>query len=214
MKTLCINLESSRKRRKYMQNQLKKNNIECEFFKAVDGRKLTVDDFYKNGYINETLYNNFKSRKIIIKKRSFACAFSHILIWKNFLENDTENDYILVLEDDFELGKEFQRKLNGYMENTPDNWDFLYFDYNKFVGKKINKFWGSPKNNAGMGKNAFLSCYVINKSGCKKLLDLMYPYKQNLCIDSIMRKNFDKFNAYFSSSRLGHQNKTFPSDRL
>lgn len=214
MRTYCINLETSKKRKEYMETQLKTHKLDYEFFKAVDGRKMTVEEFYKNGYIADNLYHGFKEKKIKIHTRSFACAFSHLLIWKKFLEDETTDEYILVLEDDVMIGRNFQKNLDQYIQNAPTNWDFLYFDYNQFIGNKINKYWGQPKNNAGSGKNAFLSCYIIKRSGCKKLLDLMFPYKKNLCIDSIMRKNFDKFNAYFSTHRLAQQNKSFPSVRI
>lgn len=215
MKYICINLESSKKRKEFMQSQFKNNNINCDFFKAVDGRKLSVKDFYDKGYITENLYNEYKETKINISTRSFACAFSHLLIWKSFLEEKNPKDkYLMVFEDDLQIVPDFKKSLNEYITHLPPNWDFLYFDYNIFVGKKLNKYWNIPKNNAGKGKNAFLSCYIINRSGCKKLLDLMFPYKKNRAIDSIMRRNFDKFNAYFSNKHLGYQNKKFPSDRV
>jgi len=175
---------------------------------------MTIDNFLEKDYISKKIYDDFKSKKIGIHKPSFACAFSHIQVWKDFLENENDQEYLLVFEDDFSIRDNFNKRLNEYMANTPKDWDFLYFDYNKFVGKQINKYWGKPTNNAGKGKNAFLSCYVINKSGCKKLLDLMNPYVENKCIDSIMRQNFDKFNAYFANSKLGFQNGYFKSDRL
>lgn len=213
MKFICINLWENKTRRIFMRKQLDNQKINHSFFKAFNGKKMTVDEFYEKGFINEDIFNSFKKGKIKIHKPSFACAFSHLQVWKDFLEEESDEETLLVFEDDFQLKPKFIEKLNEYMNNTPNDWDFLYFDYNVFVGKKLNKYWGIPKNNAGSGNNAYLSCYVINKSGCKKLLDLMYPYNKNLCIDSIMRRNFDKFNAYFSSERLGRQNKTLKSDR-
>ena len=214
MKVNCINLWENKPRRIFMRKQFEEQKIDHNFFKAINGKKMTIQEFYDNGYINEEIYSSFKKGKIKIHKPSFACAFSHLQVWKDFLEDESDEDKLLVFEDDFKLTNDFKVKLNEYLKNTPENWDFLYFDYNMFVGKKLNKYWGIPKNNPGLKKNAFLSCYVINKSGCKKLLDLMYPYKQNTCIDSIMRRHFDKFNAYFALKRLGHQNTSFLSDRI
>lgn len=93
----CLNLERSAERRKNMEKEFEKEELEVEFFKACDGKAIGRDGVYGN-------------------------AESNIKIYKDIVEKGYEN--ALILEDDIELIDDFKNKINELCE--PEDWDILY----------------------------------------------------------------------------------------
>ena len=92
----------------------------------------------------------------------------------------------------------------------------IWLGHGELKGKKINERILIPDNNPGIGKNALHHCYMIKRTSIPKFLNIFYPMTENLPKDSIIRRNFDKFNAYFVIDSLAIQDKiTFSkSDRM
>lgn len=100
-KFVCINLKRRPDRRNRMETLFNTEKItNYEFFDAIDGQDLGKD----NG---QNLHLLKKSRKL--QKGVAGCALSHYCVWKN-LVNDQHNNIYVVLEDDIEFGTNF--KLN------------------------------------------------------------------------------------------------------
>jgi len=114
-----INLEKDNDRRISINKQFKSQNINFNFFNAIDGKKIK----------RKGLQNLSTSSQIGI-------FLSHRNIWKN----NMEKDYFLICEDDIIIPNNFIKKINSEIQNLKDkNWDIITF--NKPINiYPLNKF--------------------------------------------------------------------------
>jgi GR25 family glycosyltransferase involved in LPS biosynthesis len=167
-RAFCINMERRPDRKKDMEEKFAKFGFDVEFFKAVDGKELTLTDEIKHMFRN----NNHGYKCGII-----GCALSHINLWKQLIESD-ENEYI-IFEDDEEFQDDMKEKISHALAQVDGKeWDILYLGFIIWNDKRDpikkslwnnnlpkvtpfdNNFWGG-----GTGS------YIISRSGAKKLLD-------------------------------------------
>ena len=166
-----------------------------------------INNLISEGYIDESFYLNNKTK--IDKNGSIACFISHFSLWKK-LKNES-GEVFLIFEDDCMVLPNFKNNLNNIYKFVPTDWDMLWLGHGKLKGKYINKNILVPLNNPGVGYNSEHHCYLIKKSSINKLLKILLPINSFLPKDSKIRKNFDKFNAYFVKNNLAIQDrKEFP----
>ena len=145
---------------------INENNItNYDIFSAVDGKKINRNLLFQYKMINQNVKEKHRDGVI-------GCALSHITLWKQ----NINKPYIVVLEDDIDLPKHFNVKLNNFINNIPNDYDICQI-YNWSGGKskeyqksiKINKFVkkGYPQYGT-VG-------YIISKKGMKKLLKKCVP---------------------------------------
>merc|ERR1719499_2299381 len=93
------------------------------------------------------------------------------------------------------------------MDHAPDDWDFLYLNHNRLVGEYASdRFWFKPKNMPEKpGTNALANAYMLRPAGAVRMLRFQSPISYEWSNDSNMRRNFDKFSAYFLVEALVHQ---------
>jgi glycosyl transferase family 25 len=97
LKTYVVSLLDQKKRRRLVVDEVKKYNLEFEFFEAVDGKQLGQDvlDAHFDAPRNEKYF------KRTLSMGEIACYLSHLELWKRVAQGD--DDYALILEDDFEF---------------------------------------------------------------------------------------------------------------
>ena len=120
----------------------------------------------------------------------------------------------VVFEDDAQIPPNFEKHLKESMAALPVDWEYAYFGRSKkhnIVGENVNEFWLRPHNTTKQGENALLHCCIVNGRGASKLLNFMHPITHSHCADVFMRRNFDKFNAYFYRKMLVFKDKGQPS---
>ena len=84
-----------------MIEQLKEKKVtNYEFVRAVDGKELKPTDEIKELFDG----NCFFYRRAVI-----GCAFSHMNLWKQLIEDET-TDYYIIIEDDVVLADNFSEK--------------------------------------------------------------------------------------------------------
>lgn len=106
----CINLERSKERRRHMETQFEKLDIDVEFFKACDGKAMGKDG-------------------------AWGCASSHLGVWRDIVAKGYKNSFIL--EDDVTLSSDIQKHLEEIEE--PDDWDIIYlFTLGPIYGSRHN----------------------------------------------------------------------------
>ena len=208
-----LNIPRLQKRRNYMMEQFKKNNINAKIHYGVDKKNIDMDfllNLKKEGKVTDEYIESIKRKK----KGSLACLLTHVSLWEKLRSSDKNN--FLIFEDDCYLKNNFINLARDNLKYVPDDWDMIWLGHGKLKGEKINERVLVPENNPGIGKNALHHCYMIKKTSIPKFLKIFYPMKKNLPKDSIIRKNFDKFNAYFIINSLASQDKkTFSkSDRM
>ena len=201
-----ITISRLKDRQNYMVNQFKKNNLFVKKHLGQDklNMKKNINNLIKEGYIDNTFYIN--NKKKIEKNGSIACFISHCSLWQK-LKNEP-GEIFLIFEDDCKILPNFKNNVNEIYKYIPQNWDMVWLGHNKLVGKYIkNNRILIPQNNPGGGKNALHHCYMIKKSSIDKLFKILLPIDSFMSKDSKIRKNFDKFNAYFVKKNLAIQDR-------
>jgi glycosyl transferase family 25 len=182
-----LNLERSTVRRSSMQEQLERLNLEYEFFQAVDGRSLSVEQL---GLYSKTAALRNKHREL--GRGEIGCAISHAKMWQRLLDLDQEA--ILVLEDDVLIGEMFQRILFE-LKDLPDDWDFITFKTDSVQVPFGEPFYDIYRF-CGFSYPPNRTCaYLLSRSGAEKLLDRIFPI--SCPVDDYMgRSCLSGVNAY------------------
>lgn len=137
--TLFINLD---RRQDRLERFIKKYGDEYPNFikfSAIDGKNFNFSRFRDIFDISEyNKYNNIKNPYPHHKnlKGVLGCSMSHYTIWNKIIQNNnmSDNDYVLVLEDDLDLIKDFNLKLNRLLEylHFDDKWDVTFLGFTNY----------------------------------------------------------------------------------
>ncbi|HEY5406529.1 MAG TPA: glycosyltransferase family 25 protein [Ginsengibacter sp.] len=98
MKIFVINLKSSLRRRKLMEQQLNKLGLPFEFFEAIQGSAMSKEEIAT--YFDMEYYNNPPYH---FTAGIAGCIMSHYFLYKKIVEENIES--ALILEDDMLLNK-------------------------------------------------------------------------------------------------------------
>ena len=201
-KVYVINLDDSKDRLQYMEEQCDKCDLQFERFPAINGKKLNKELLRKQGLL--------ATDKMMIG--AIGCSLSHINIWKKVL-NNTNYQNILVLEDDCIIDPNFWNKFNSYKSQIPKNFDILYLGGSNIYGKKISKNILKPKfYSKNSTHNTGMYAMLINRKVLQKLIDSNTPIDDN--IDQVLKnKLFNKINTYYVFPPLIKHNNEFDSMR-
>ena len=204
-KAFYITVDRFHDRQEYMENEFRKQNLEVKKYLGQDKRliKDNLNKLVNDKYISKKLKNHKD-----INNGSLACLISHTSLYKKLL--DEEGEVFLIFEDDSQILDNFKQNVKNYEKYFPEDWDMLWLGHGRLKGENINEYILKPKNNPGLGYNAQHHCYLIRKASIEKILDILLPADKFQPKDSILRNNFDKFNAYFLIPNLATQDrKTF-----
>ena len=164
-----INLKRRPDRLQNVKNLFQNNKISnLEIFEAIDGNELKINKEIAELFIG----NDFYDRKGVI-----GCALSHYTLWKNLL-NDESTNYYLIFEDDLTFGVNFNHRLQQ-LKNEMNTNECLFLGYHMFE-KNRNQYKRLYENNnqqinidslnTDLYIGGFFS-YSINKQGARKLVD-------------------------------------------
>lgn len=157
-KVYFINLDRSKDRLKLINKYSKEADLKINRFQAFDGAKLNFDQLFKKKIFTDFIY---KSRKGMI-----GCTYSHIKLWEQIMQED--NQYVLILEDDVIIPKDFWFQFKRFIHQVPKNWDLLYLGASNIKGKKINQnvikpiYGGAGLTNVGAYAMLFKKQSIIN----------------------------------------------------
>lgn len=193
-KAYLISLEESDVRRNRFYRTAKNASVEVEWFKAVKGSEVDIDNYRSRGYIAD----DFKLKMA----GSLGCLLSHVHVWEKIRDNESCN-VGLIFEDDALIDKKFNEKMNAILEeDIPADWDMIWLGWHKYDCDSVNSHFGTPKKNAKKGHNSGHFGYLVNSSSVDKLISLLIPYNNKNSKDVIIRKKFDQFNAYFLKNKI------------
>lgn len=143
---------------------------EYEFVIATDGS--TLEPTFKLKELFQG--NDFGSRKGVI-----GCALSHYNLWKQLLNDNTNNCY-LIMEDDYILCPDFKNKLQDLIASNVFNIrDTVFLGYHMFSNDRKQNFniYNNLSNNTTvvpLDKHLYIGgyfAYTINKNGAKKMIN-------------------------------------------
>ena len=171
-----VNLKKDTERKKKMEEQLNKYNLNFEIFDAVNGKDLDIEKLKKDNIIKVT------DRQY--KNGEYGCYLSHYNIWKKFSSNDKK--FALILEDDVVLSSDFNKKIAYILNELKDNEqnkdiDIVYLQSNisctEFFDKDgCNKVLEETDNMKKTLLLGFRTCsYIITKNGIDKMLKFSSP---------------------------------------
>ena len=180
-----INLDKDIKRWNIIKNNAKKQNLNITRFSAINGNTIDL-----------SIYDHYFSNNNL-KKGQKGCSLSHIKLWQNLIRHN--NKYILILEDDAIIPKNFTSKLKYYMNQLPSNWDMMICGGNNFKGRRYSKNLIRPVIHPGGNWGTY--AYLIKTSTAEKLLKVCK--NMNTTIDNFLNYNFySKHNVYFCVPQL------------
>lgn len=182
------------KREKYIKDIMKKMKLNPEYVQGPDKNKLNLEKMIENNEITQ----NFGIDK---NKGRIACHLGHLKILEKFLKTDKK--YALIFEDDIKIDnyKETETKIKTILENLPDKFDIIYFDYCWSKCKKTKKY------NDYLNHTISTLCrhfYLVSKNGAQIIVNNtlpMYHNGDNMYADLVKNKkliSFDVRNDYFN----------------
>jgi GR25 family glycosyltransferase involved in LPS biosynthesis len=95
---------------------------------------------------------------------------SNWLAWKNFIESDY--DYLILMEDDILLYDDFLIYVKKYLKELPENFDAFHVFSPEDQNYKYNTGLDISENICSSYQDWSCACYIINKSGAKKMIEL------------------------------------------
>jgi len=113
--------------------------------------------------------------------------------WLNFLKSDEE--YLILMEDDIIYEEKFLSIINYYISQLPKDWEIFHAFSPADQFPRYNETHDiGAKDVCKAYQDWSCLCYVINKSGAKKLLSNSNLF--NLPLDWYMFRQQDRFNVY------------------
>jgi GR25 family glycosyltransferase involved in LPS biosynthesis len=150
---------------KMLQEKFDKIQTPTIIIKNVD----QVKDFYSKAKIKIDPLGHFGNGW---KPGELGIWASNLTAWQNFLKSDY--DYMVLMEDDIVLGKNFNETLIKYIEELPEDWD-IFTAYTPPTGnvryrKNKEDLFIGKKNICKVYQSWSCLCYVISKKGAERLL--------------------------------------------
>ena len=155
IKTFIINLDKDIDRWENVKKELKDTDLTYQRFSATLGKDVSDEEKSKNLKGNSFL-------RSIMTNFMIGCAISHIKLLKHFI-NKTDYPYILVLEDDFSIKSNVDKKTISQtikkIINKYDDYHVIRLQYFKILNSKFSNM-----------------AYIINREGAKKILKRRINY--------------------------------------
>jgi GR25 family glycosyltransferase involved in LPS biosynthesis len=172
-------------------NKLQLDNITTRV-PAIDGKQLNLDKMPKKIITAKGIEDAKNTKQKVYAPLTYGaigCALSHRTVWQMIVENKLKN--ALILEDDINIDKNFEKKLKNYKNHLPTDYDMVFLGYHRTSinhgVKNINSIY--MKCNRIYG----LFGYIVSNKGAHKLLNL-FPITQQ--IDTVISDNLHKFTTY------------------
>lgn len=193
-KAYLISLERSPERKRRFDRYAQRAGLEVEWFPAIYGLDVDIEDYRSRGYIAD----NFELRMA----GSLGTLLSHVHVWEK-IQADPDCQVGLIFEDDATFGKHFVQQVEDIpTELLPEDWDMFWLGWHKLDCEPINDLIGKPRPDCKRGTNSGHFAYMVRSDSVDKLKELLIPYNNRSSKDVILRKNFDRFKAYFLLKRI------------
>lgn len=185
IKTTVIHCKKLSERKKNMMEQLTHFGfIDYQFYEQFDANELNEDIIYK--YHKDRLRDpkKYKEKRSIwapkIPRRTSLFNLAEISLTIKFgkvfeMLNSFEDEYFLIFEDDVILCNDFDKKIQQYLLNTPEDWDAIYFgsglDLPKFklIDGQTSYIMNHPASRCG-------DSILIKKKAVNDLTKTWFPF--------------------------------------
>jgi GR25 family glycosyltransferase involved in LPS biosynthesis len=144
----------------------------CDGIKFIDGNKENGWDILNHMGIKTNTWNPYDGRKTEPLPGEYGIWVSTINLWQYIVDNKI--DKLLVLEDDVVLQENFVENFNLYLNELPNDFDFLSFYY--FSGQNEvddNTEIGLKYIHKSNNQYSAAQCMLYSYSCAQKLLKLI-----------------------------------------
>jgi len=173
-KAFVISLTHSTERRKSINEEFSRVNLDFEFIDAVDGRKLVLKNNPEINYEIIIKSSNWLTPNII------GASFSHLKCYKKIVDENL--DFALIFEDDikFNIKNVLNLTENIIKSTLPDSVALLYY-------QSFEKITIHHKNGRELGEKTFSyqvddlydlvsgAGYIIGRKSCEKMIKILLP---------------------------------------
>lgn len=176
------------------------DGLDFNFMYGADFENFTVEDVIKQGLFNRQEAIKKHRHGKDITKGMLGCTISHRMVYEDVVRNGYNR--VLIFEDDVVPIRENIPMFSSIMQQLPDNWELVYFDYNKNTTRNffhrmkqnwyhvqklvtglththtaLNNLYARPYSSRLKiaGYHDFADAYAITQSAAHKFLDLQTP---------------------------------------
>lgn len=177
MRAYIINMDSARKRWRYVSRQFRKTRIPFERVSGVNGRELALPI----AEFDQDRYQRYHGKRPSFPE--IGCYLSHIKALKQFLASGDQ--YGLICEDDVTLGEDLALLLTAIIHDRRHSWDLLrlcgmHNGHPQSIGR-INRRYHYAVN---MTRLSGTGAYLVHRDAAQKLVQRLLP--MYLPIDHIL----------------------------
>lgn len=191
---IVINLKERKKRLSHFNKRFKQEKHlfgALSYFEAIDGTKIEIPEYWFKYQTYTDHYTNVEPNA------AYGCYQSHYKILNYFIHQDNIKN-LLILEDDAKFVDNFERKLDSFLNEVPEDWDVLYLGWtnNGFTPKPYKEHSNTP------GQEGVLTTigYIINKKGAKRYIEELdkNPSKTNFLANEPLDCQLTRFMRYMN----------------
>lgn len=197
MKYTIVSIDDKRINNKSRINDIldEENLLDIQSINANDDEIL--NDFLRENKDFTFAWEGFKLGEV-------GCFASHYNIWRSLAESDMNE--VLVFEDDAWLKEDFVFIISEAMKDVPEDYDVfsVYVDPNQY-----DRYKESSHKITGNISKAYQDwstlCYIVSKSGAKKMLDFVKENGFGEPADWFIFRNAERghFNVYTFTPKAG-----------
>jgi len=170
LRVTSINLDRSVDRRRVMEARLTEVGLPYTRFSAVDGQ-ARWDELLPT--VDVKAFERNVGRDMM--RGEIGCYHSHLRAWEALVAS--EDDFLLVLEDDVVFGADFLPALALALQHA-EEWDLLKLNKIRAKQPVCQRRWGRYCLNAYIGTATGLGAYLIQRRTIKHLLPRMLPIRR------------------------------------
>ena len=203
-----LNLERRSDRWKDMNEKVAKYDLNAYRINAIDGSKFNFEKYKELFSLRDyrlRVKNPYQHHQY--NRGVLGCALSHYTMWESIINNDnmSNEDYILIMEDDCKFVDDFETKFYELLEQLKYiYWDICYLGYTDYVAldtdkeeNNLIKLSGEPRTRGGGTFG-----YLITKAGAKKFYEAANDRSIQQAVDWFMIEQYDKVVAYKTKNDL------------
>lgn len=176
-----INMDKSKEKLAYFTKQWKASDLKDIKFnrlRAVNGNKLNISTYlsdraYKE--IQNVINTGYRTKHYQLTRGAIGCYLSHLKCYDKIANGDKH--YGIIFEDDVNIPKSFHKLSSDVVNSIPGDWDILLLSCHCITCKRQQIY-------SKVDKFIWLHCYVVTKSGAKKLVEILNSKPIEQQIDS------------------------------
>ncbi|PHQ93240.1 MAG: hypothetical protein COB40_14555 [Marinosulfonomonas sp.] len=169
MHILVITLPGDDKRKLEISSQLEKQQLDFEFFDAINGRNGIPEKLNKL-VDHEALKDHWRK----ITTTEIACALTHAFACKHIVDNISEP--CIILEDDAILSEEFGELVkSGALEKSKDDLILLYHHNTRVINRPRQKLTDKHELRVPLKAPWGAVAYYVTANGAKTIYERSVP---------------------------------------